>query len=315
MILCDVGMELLVSDTRSTYYNHTTYILLLVKTIDQLKEGFKTLSDKLHHSKIQSGAQPCADQLLADDNSCKSSPTLEAEKSENCAERSISQLEKWSDDGFLQPAESEPGAGRRFLLERVKKMLTCLCEVDDQSCPRKESLFRQYSDPPLDPVATPLLITAEEESLHDRSRQTSSTYSSDFPYLALDASKPLDIYSPTAQDNEMTSFITDANGDHKLRQFIAKPLTDKITQDFDYLKDELHYLRFRYIDTEVKENVQNMEVALREGNQALLVDEWVRFEAAADCLKAGIDDAFERAHSIIVWRVQCEVERLIKNLT
>lgn len=117
------------------------------------------------------------------------------------------------------------------------------------------------------------------------------------------------------EDPELAAFVTDAGTDHKLRQYIAKPLADKITQDLDYLKDELQFLRFRYIDTEVKENVQNMEVAVKEGNQALLVDERIRFEAATECLKAGIDDAVERAHNIIVWRVQCEVENLIKSLT
>jgi hypothetical protein len=149
--------------------------------------------------------------------------------------------------------------------------------------------------------------------LNPHSREIRSTYSSEFPYLAPGIQQPLEF--TVAEDPELAAFVTEAGADHKLRQYIARPLTDKITQDMDYLKDELQFLRFRYIDTEVKENVQNMEVALEEGNQALLVDERIRFEAATECLKAGIEDAVERAHSIIIWRVQCEVENLIKSLT
>ena len=158
------------------------------------------------------------------------------------------------------------------------------------------------------------LVSNVKDDSHTQGRETSGTYSSEFPYLAPDILPTLEGRQP-ATEIPPVSTTSDPGTDHKLRQYIAKPLTDKITEDLDYLKDELQFLRFRYIDTEVRENVQNMEVALKEGNQALLVDEKLRFEAATECLKMGSDEAVGRAHSIIVWRVQCEIENLIKRLT
>ena len=87
-------------------------IAITVKTIHQLKEGFKALSDKLHHSKNEHEASTLAASALL-----KPASTSESPGHADQADQSISQLEKRSDDGLPQQADSQSILGMMSLLE------------------------------------------------------------------------------------------------------------------------------------------------------------------------------------------------------
>lgn len=102
---------------------------------------------------------------------------------------------------------------------------------------------------------------------------------------------------------------------HKLRKFAARNLTQAVCKDLQYLKDELQFLHFRYVDTEVKDNLHNTNTAITIGTHDVLIEENKILEQATKLLKAEIESSIKRAEEIITWRIEVEIERLIKSLT
>ena len=75
---------------------------MTVKTIQQLKEGFKALSERLHHSKSENEAWAAVEHSPIAEPTVSDSKTKESTADNVPEDRSVSQLEKWSDDELAQ---------------------------------------------------------------------------------------------------------------------------------------------------------------------------------------------------------------------
>jgi hypothetical protein len=96
---------------------HALLMSGIVKTIHQLKEGLKALSDKLHHSRNEHETSTLAAPVPLKDALVKVALISESPDHADPADQSISQLESWSDDGSPQQADSQSILGMLSLLE------------------------------------------------------------------------------------------------------------------------------------------------------------------------------------------------------
>lgn len=107
----------------------------IVKTIHQLNEGFKALSDKLHHSKNEHETSTLAVPVPLKDVLVKAASISESPDHANQADRAISQLEKWSDDGLPQQTVLQSVAGMASSLTGRIKLLNCRSRSDTKFRP------------------------------------------------------------------------------------------------------------------------------------------------------------------------------------
>jgi hypothetical protein len=148
-------------------------------------------------------------------------------------------------------------------------------------------------------------------------RKPSDTYSSDFEYLATSVPGPLpnvnlnSAYQTYLQETASSAVASD----HKLRKYVARTLTQAIAKDLQYLSEEIQFLRFRYIDQEVQDIFHNFDIAIGHSQTQDLEGDRLKFHKATQTLHGHIDEAVKRAEEIIVWRVEREIESLIKKLT